>query len=91
MRPPLRIAILECDTPLAATLKRYGGYGGVFKELLNSGNEALAQTMDTQPVELDITTWDVVNEERYPNLEDIDAVLMTGSRKLHFSHLLSRL
>jgi len=30
---PLRIAILECDTPLPGTSSKYGGYGGVFTSL----------------------------------------------------------
>lgn len=76
----LRIAVLECDTPLEQTRKRYGGYGGVFKALLTAGAEALRAETQSPVPELDISAYDVVNEEHYPALEDIDAVLLTGSR-----------
>ena len=76
MTPPIRIAILECDTPLQSTREKYGGYGGVFTALLHSAADA--KHMDRE--NLDITSWDVVNGEGdYPVLEDIDAILITGS------------
>lgn len=81
MRPPLRIAVLECDTPLANTQKFYGGYGGVFKALLSAGAQKLADDTHSDPVALDISTYDVVNAELYPDLSNIDAVLLTGSRE----------
>jgi hypothetical protein len=31
--------------------------------------------------ELDVRKYDVVNDELYPNLEDVDAVLLSGSRE----------
>ena len=72
---PLRIAILECDTPLAHTKAKYGGYGGVFSALLHAGASSLRLPADS----LSISKWDVVEKREYPNLEDIDAILMTGS------------
>ena len=77
---PLRIAVLECDTPLKKTQERYGGYGGVFKALLTAGAEALAKETQSPVPELDISTFDVVSAEQYPSLDAIDAVLLTGSR-----------
>lgn len=78
MRPPLRIAVLECDEPIGRTKEKYGGYGNLFKELLETGAGELSE----KP-ELDITKFDVVNTEHYPVLEDVDAVLLTGSRRSH--------
>lgn len=78
MHPPLRIAILECDTPIGRTKEKYGGYGNLFKELLSNGAKRLAEKGDGEP-ELDITTYDVVNQEVYPKLDNVDAVLLTGS------------
>ena len=77
MKTPLRIAILECDT-----LKSGGGYGGVFKVLLGAGADAL-QMPDVVSSKggLEISKWDVVKEQKYPALEDIDAILISGSRK----------
>ena len=86
MPPPFRIAILECDTPLAGTRSRYGSYGGVFTSLLHCA----ADTLSIPRRDIEISTWDVVHKMEYPaaaasssspssSLEDIDAVLMTGS------------
>ena len=81
MRSPLRIAVLECDTPLERTRHEYGGYGGVFKSLLTSGAAALSKETSSDSVKLDISTYDVVNTESYPSLDNVDAVLLTGSRE----------
>ena len=81
MKPPLRIAILECDTPLEKTKARFGSYGGALKQLLNRGADALNYPGVSSTEGLEFTHWQVVEEEdKYPKLEDIDAILMTGSR-----------
>jgi len=79
MRAPIRVAVLECDTPLDNTKAKYGGYGGVFEALLWSSAKALGrpETIDPQSG-LEISKWNVM-EDRYPELEDIDAVLISGS------------
>jgi hypothetical protein len=79
MRPPLRIAVLECDTPLDGTRERYGGYGGVFTALLKAGAASLQRNDISSTTGLEITKWDVEKTETYPSLDDIDAILMTGS------------
>jgi len=73
---PLRIAILACDTPLDGTRTKYGGYGGVFTALLHSAATALS----IPTTSLILSTYDVVTAQEYPSLDDIDAILMTGSR-----------
>lgn len=91
MRPPLRIAILECDEPIGRTKDKYGGYGNLFKELLLAGADKVAKDDSTPKHELDVTKFNVVNIEQYPKLENIDAVLLTGSRmsssRLHSNSL----
>lgn len=87
MRPPLRIAILECDEPIGRTKEKYGGYGNLFKELLENGAKELG---GKEEPELDVTKWDVVNTEHYPKLEDCDAVLLSGSRRWSSSFLVLR-
>lgn len=80
MRPPLRIAVLECDTPVEKVDQKYKGYRGVFSVLLHAGAQALAQPDRLDPTTgLDISGWDVVGKQEYPNLEDIDGLLLTGS------------
>lgn len=80
MHTPLRIAVLECDTPATNTNAKYGGYRGVFESLLKSSAKALNQPERLNPDSgLEITGWDIVSGEKYPNLEDVDAILLTGS------------
>ena len=80
MAAPIRLAILEADTPQPGTKKRYGGYGGVFTALFEAACQALdpPQELGSQ---LYITTHDVVNDlDSYPALDTVDAILITGSR-----------
>lgn len=81
MRPtlPLRIAILETDTPLPAVLARYGTYGDIFRRLLQAGADELHHPGLSSTSGLEITTYDVVDKQEYPPLDSIDAVLITGS------------
>lgn len=80
MRQRLRLAILECDTPLPNTAERYGGgYGGVFKALLSSA--AKAEGHGEVDNVLDISMWQIEKEgATYPDLDKVDALLLTGSR-----------
>ncbi|WPH04409.1 class I glutamine amidotransferase-like protein [Acrodontium crateriforme] len=84
MRPPLRIAILECDSPLGRTKEKYGGYGPLFKELLNKGVKQVVEHDGVDGVnvpELEIGWFDVVGQsDMYPDLEAWDAVLISGSK-----------
>jgi hypothetical protein len=77
---PLRIAILECDTPLEGTKKRYGGYGPVFKQWLTRGAVALQYPGLNADEGLEFSYHDIqLNDAVYPKLENIDAIVMTGS------------
>lgn len=75
----LRIAVLECDTPIGRTKEKYGGYGGLFRELLESGAQRFEHEDGKTRPQLDVRKYDVVNEEVYPELEGLDGVLITGS------------
>ncbi|KAK3044419.1 hypothetical protein LTS18_001337, partial [Coniosporium uncinatum] len=86
MKPPLRIAILECDTPLPQTDKEYHGYGGVFTALLQAGADALGHPGLSSKEGLDITKFNVEHEERYPELDAIDTILLTGSKHNSFDN-----
>ena len=78
----LRIAILECDTPLPQTKERFQGYGGVFELLLRSGAKALDRADLDPEASLSFSFWQVeLNPDKYPNPDDIDAILITGSSK----------
>lgn len=80
VRPPLRIGILECDQPIGKTKERYGSYGNLFQVLLEASAKYLAKMDSTEIPKLEFSKYDIVNADHYPLLEDIDAILLTGSR-----------
>lgn len=75
--PSIRLAILECDTPVDTVKERYGSYGDIFERHL----QAAAIRLNCKADSLIVSKWDVVNGRAYPEPDDIDAVLLTGSRK----------
>lgn len=80
--PPLRLAILEADTPLPAVDAHYNGYHGVFEDLF-------VRAADPASIEsvLTLSRHDVVNDlTSYPSLESIDAILITGSKHSAFEN-----
>jgi hypothetical protein len=76
MKTPLRIAILECDTPPPAVIEKYGRYGRIFTTLLETAAEGLGLSPKQ---DLELSAFDVVTAQEYPDLENIDAVLISGS------------
>ncbi|KAK8051023.1 hypothetical protein PG993_002408 [Apiospora rasikravindrae] len=77
---PLRLAILEADTPVPGVLAKYGKYGSVFAHLFR-------QACAPEPLEsrLALSAHDVVNDpSSYPDPETLDAVLITGSKHSAF-------
>ncbi|KAI0841409.1 class I glutamine amidotransferase-like protein [Hypoxylon sp. FL0890] len=77
---PVRLAILEADTPVPGIKAKYGSYGGVFRHLFE---QACATLNPPQPLsaQLDISHHDIVNDlDAYPDPETIDAILITGSK-----------
>jgi hypothetical protein len=53
----------------------------LFKELLHNGAKEVREKDSVEVPELDVRKYDVVNDELYPKLEDVDAVLLSGSRE----------
>lgn len=87
MKLPLRIAVLECDTPLEKTRAKYSGYGGVFKQLLQRGADKLGHPGLSATEGMELTMFDVVNNPGvFPKMEDIDAIVLSGSRKCPTHH-----
>ena len=93
---PIRLAILEADIPIGATRTKYGSYGGVFTSLLHQACDAShiprerMQITGWDVVNTDnVSNWqeeDMGGEWKwrrrkgYPDLKEVDAVLITGSR-----------
>lgn len=79
---PIRIAVLEADTLLPNNYAKYGGYTGLYTDLLQAGTDSFGWPRDR----LQLLRWDVVNSVQgvddageYPALEDVDAILISGS------------
>ena len=89
MHAPIRIATLGCDTPLPKTRTRYPGYGDIFEALLRAG--ARSAKLTDADAGLIFSHYQIQeNPDDYPNPDDIDAILITGSRmKLPSQHFLS--
>ena len=93
---PIRLAILEADLPIGDTLKKYGSYGGVFTSLFHKACDASQIPRDRLHItgwdvinsenapegqEEDMGgEWNCKRTKGYPALEEVDAVLITGSR-----------
>lgn len=76
MKTPLRIAILQCDTPPPHVVELYGAYDRIFTTLLEKAASGLGLDPDR---DLSLSAWEVVTKQEYPNIGDIDAVLISGS------------
>ncbi|KXH43066.1 glutamine amidotransferase class-I [Colletotrichum simmondsii] len=79
----VRLAILVTDEPLPSVSAKLGRFDTIFTTLLRNACESLdpPQTLESQ---LALTSYNVVAEDgvnaAYPKPEDVDAVLITGSR-----------
>lgn len=80
MKPPLRIAILEADTPPDDLVARFGRYGKVFQTLLETAADELGEPGFSKD-SLQLSAYDVVTEQKYPELDTVDAVLISGSSR----------
>lgn len=79
---PTRLAILEADVPLPSVVERLGKFDAIFTSMFDAACKSLnpPQTLESQ---LTVTAYDVISGDTttaYPDPEDIDAVLVTGSR-----------
>lgn len=59
---PVRLALLECDTPPPAIEQRRGTYWNIFSELLKASRS---------DVEFILEGYDVVKEQKYPDAEKL--------------------
>ena len=92
----IRLAILEADSPLGNTRAKYGSYGGVFTSLLYKAADASNIPRETLEITgWDVVNAEGAKEgeeedmggdfhmkrkQGYPKMQDIDAILITGSR-----------
>lgn len=77
---PIRLAILETDTPVPGIKAKYQSYGGVFTHMFKRACAALPHPVPLES-QLTLSFHDVVNDlTAYPDPETIDAILITGSK-----------
>ncbi|OJI96192.1 hypothetical protein ASPVEDRAFT_120074 [Aspergillus versicolor CBS 583.65] len=85
-RLPLRIAVLLCDTPPEPINTRYDGLGGLFTRLFNLSAQELHKPQTVDPASIvSISRFDVVTAQEYPDLDNFDALLLTGSKHDSFA------
>ncbi|KFZ22943.1 hypothetical protein V502_02579 [Pseudogymnoascus sp. VKM F-4520 (FW-2644)] len=76
------IAVLECDTPVDTVVTSRGTYGDIFEELLTKGLEGGGPA--TGDIQLRVSKWDVVGSSSFPDIREVDAILLSGSKHTAF-------
>ncbi|OAA60616.1 GMP synthase [Akanthomyces lecanii RCEF 1005] len=79
-----RLAVLECDVPCPGVVEFRGSYGDMFHTLLAEGMRRLPG--DDAQTELEVTKWDVVNAHIYPDFDDFDGLMISGSKHTAFDN-----
>ncbi|KAI2635074.1 putative class I glutamine amidotransferase [Xylaria nigripes] len=83
---PIKLAILEADTPIPGIKAVYQSYSGVFTHLFRRACAALSHPVSLES-QLSISSHDIVNDlNAYPDPEAIDAILITGSKHNAFDN-----
>ncbi|KOS18371.1 putative glutamine amidotransferase-like protein [Escovopsis weberi] len=77
MSQSFRLAVLEAQTPLPNTLAARGSYGDIFRALLTDGLRNLGDKLAS--VDLQVSKWDVHDAQTYPDIDEVDGILISGS------------
>jgi GMP synthase-like glutamine amidotransferase len=83
---PLKVALLVNDTPVQPVVDEFGYYSDIYQRWLENSKPG-------KDVTFQLTPFDVVNElDNYPNPDEYDAIILTGSgtpRPAHYSFCLT--
>lgn len=80
----IRLAILNVDTPVPNVYARHGMYSDIFSDLLKAAAERLNNEGTLgRAVQFETTGYNCVQGEYPPDLQAINALLITGSCMLH--------
>ena len=93
-KEPIRLAFLEADNPPERASAKYGSYGGTFVSLFHKALDASPMprsqleftgwdVVNADPEGEEVELGGMYNWKRkrgYPSLDEVDAVLITGSR-----------
>ncbi|CCU81451.1 unnamed protein product [Blumeria hordei] len=72
----IRIAFLECGLLAPAALAKYGRYGNLAQEFLSTAAKDSPDALAT----FSLFPFDVHGAREYPDIEEIDAVIISGSK-----------
>jgi len=78
MSTRLRLALLICDTPIPNVLEREGNYHQVYGSYLRRSLDVF-QEESGEKINFQLDGYDVRFKEEYPNLDDYDGIVITGS------------
>lgn len=77
--PTIRLAIFECGALLPLASERYGTFGGMFEALFAAQQNPKAPATEKKII---FSKYQVDYEgAEYPDLGDVDIILITGSSK----------
>jgi GMP synthase (glutamine-hydrolysing) len=78
----IHIAILVCDTPIQPVLRKYGDYFAIFQDLLRQAFKDLEISEEFKDITVEFSEYYMVDNNQFLDLENVDAVLLTGSSTL---------
>lgn len=78
----IHVAILVCDTPIQPVLRKYGDYYTIFQALLRQAFKDLEISENFNDITVEFSEHQMVDNNRFLDLEKVDAVLLTGSSTL---------
>ncbi|KAH8893987.1 class I glutamine amidotransferase [Thozetella sp. PMI_491] len=82
MTRPYRLHILACDTPIASVLSIRGDYGDIISDLFRRGLAQYKGNGGAKAADLDIqmTSSNMVDQGELPKLDEVDALVLSGSK-----------
>lgn len=77
----MKLALLVADRPADCVVNAYGDYVQMFTNLLTDASKSLAGRTGEVPMNLELTPFTLQSMELPTNIDDFDALLITGSSK----------
>ena len=78
MDTKLRLALLICDKPIPNVLEHEGDYNVVYGSYLRRSLDVY-QKESNRKIDFQLDGYEVRFKEEYPNLDDYDGIVITGS------------
>lgn len=75
----IRIAVLNCMTPIKPVFDARGPFDRIFQSLFGSAAERINTRLDLSLIKIKCIGYDCTKGEYPPSLDAVDAVVITGS------------